>query len=272
MANKYSLHIGLNNIDSNKYSGVYKPLNNAENDANYYFDFAQKNNFKSIKLIGSHATTENFVSELGRIRISSNEGDLIFISFSGHGTRVKDINNDELEKDGFDEALVFHDRILLDDELQNLWHKFTSRRIFFLSDSCFNGRVSRLIEMLNHNLKFDLTEYTFRGVDSSDSEIDFKNNIGFYKSIKTFNESNSSKKYSLIHIASCQNNQIADDGSIETGESYFTGVFKKTIEKHGIGYSYRDFFEKLMYYMPPWQTPNWELHSKDEFENINLLE
>ncbi|MFZ1789182.1 MAG: caspase family protein [Saprospiraceae bacterium] len=269
MISKYSLNIGLNTVDSNKLKGKYNILNNAEHDANYYSDYAQSRGFETSKLIGKQATSSSFFSEITKIKNKMNEKDLFFISFSGHGTRVKDLNSDEEEGDGYDEALVFYDRIVIDDELRNIWESFRNNsRILFLTDSCYNGKVSRLFELLANNFSTDLSKRTFRGVDIENSEIDILNNIGFYSGIKLFHNSNENNGYSLIHIASCQNNQFADDGNNANKTSYFTGVFKEVIDKEKFSGNYRKLYEKLSDNMPPWQSPDWDNHSESKPNNF----
>jgi hypothetical protein len=269
MINKYSLHIGLNTVDSTKFEGKYDKLNNAEHDANYFTEYAQSRGFETSKLIGKQATSSSFFSEITRIKNKMNEKDLLFLSFSGHGTRVKDLNSDEEEGDGYDEALVFFDRIVIDDELRNIWESFRANsRIFFLTDSCYNGKVSRLFELWSNNFSTDLSKRIFRGVDIENSEIDILNNIEFYSGIKLFHNSNNNDEYSLIHIASCQNNQLADDGDEANKTSYFTEVFKEVIDKEKFSGTYRKLYEKLSDNMPPWQSPDWDNHNESQPNNF----
>lgn len=275
MITKYSLHIGLNTIDSSKCKGKYDKLNNAEYDANYYYEFAKSKGFKPSKLVGAKATSSAFFSEIAKIKKQMRNEDLFFLSFSGHGTRVKDLNSDEVEGDQYDEALVFYDRIVIDDELQNTWRTFLNKRIFFLSDSCYNGKVSRFFNFLNKNFVSDLSERVFRGIDIENSEIDFNNSIEFYSGVKLFQSGNDNVNYSLIHIASCQNNQLADDGNKANKTSFFTDVFKNKIDKEAFSGSYKKLYEKLSANMPPWQSPNWDNHNdskSNDFENIKSFE
>ncbi len=79
-------------------------------------------------------------------------GDQAIIFYSGHGTRVKDVNGDEA--DGYDEALVSNDAhngasasemYIIDDEI-NVWlHNITKKgaEVVMISDSCFSGTISK---------------------------------------------------------------------------------------------------------------------------------
>ncbi|MBM4273473.1 MAG: DUF4384 domain-containing protein [Deltaproteobacteria bacterium] len=82
----------------------------------------------------------------------SKPGDLVFFYFSGHGTRVPDLDGDEA--DGFDEALCPHDfiplartvqetRTILDDELGVLLRRLSGREVVVFMDSCHAGDITR---------------------------------------------------------------------------------------------------------------------------------
>ena len=77
-------------------------------------------------------------------RLSASE---VFVSFSGHGTNVRDRNGDEA--DGSDEAIVPVDYaqsgVILDDQLAQLWALFPRGcRVTCVFDSCNSGTVGDL--------------------------------------------------------------------------------------------------------------------------------
>jgi len=272
MAQGFSLHIGLNSIDSSKYKGKYQPLRNAENDTNFYYDLALKNNYSAIKLIGKDATSNNLLDNLNLYSTRLQSGDFCFISYSGHGTSVKDLNGDEA--DDFDEVLVLYDRLFIDDEFQLCWAKFNQGvRIFFINDSCYNGTVSRFFEKNKKAIAVTWPDHILRGIDSSQIKVDFDNNISYYKSIKL--ESSTDKALcSIIHIGACQDNQLADDGSATDNNGKFTSTVRETLVAGNFQGSYKAFFETVKLKMPPWQTPNWDTEAgrkDDEFEKIFFL-
>ena len=70
------------------------------------------------------------------------EGDLLFFSFSGHGSYTLDRNNDETN--GNDEMLISSDlKGILDDELKSLIQNNLKKNVtlFALFDCCFSGTV-----------------------------------------------------------------------------------------------------------------------------------
>ena len=69
-------------------------------------------------------------------------GDLFFLTYSGHGGQVPDVNGDEADKK--DETWCLYDGQLIDDELYFELSKFAAGvRILVLSDSCHSGTVTR---------------------------------------------------------------------------------------------------------------------------------
>lgn len=259
MSNGFSLNIGLNSIDTTKYKGKYQPLRNAENDAEYYYQIASKNNFSSKKLIGKDATSINLLDNLKFLAEKMVGGDLLFISYSGHGTRVKDLNNDE--GDGYDEVLVLYDRLFIDDEFQLCWNRFNEgARIIFINDSCYNGTVTRFFETHRKATEILWADHILRGIDTSESDIDFENNLAYFKSIKLGTDTLSATKAncSIIHIGSCQDNQLSDDGATTDKNGKFTSAVRKVYNEGNFNGSYKSFFEILKQEMPPWQTPNWD--------------
>lgn len=69
------------------------------------------------------------------------ELDGVWIHYSGHGTGVADVNNDEIDKQ--DEAIYSTDnKVVLDDELGMLLSKFNPRtKVFCVFDCCFSGTM-----------------------------------------------------------------------------------------------------------------------------------
>jgi hypothetical protein len=62
--------------------------------------------------------------------------------YSGHGSRRRDLDGDEL--DGYDETLALYDRQVLDDDLHRIWLRFAPGvRLVMISDCCHSGINSR---------------------------------------------------------------------------------------------------------------------------------
>ena len=146
MSSIYGVHFGLNAIGFSP-SKPIAPLRHAENDARAYHEIISKQGGKSKLFISSEATVGKFLEELINLSKTCSPNDLIVVTFSGHGTRVKDLNNDE--EDGYDEVLVFYDRLLIDDLVKVQFSRFQEGvNIFFITDCCHSGTISKPSEKL----------------------------------------------------------------------------------------------------------------------------
>jgi len=127
-----SIHIGLD------YNGT---LPTCVKDALDMQEIAISQNFETSYLLQNEEATCDTVKAL--ITSASEKlvaGDILFISYSGHGKQVIDENGDE----EIDESWCLYDNYFLDDELHNLWRLFAEDvRIFVVSDSCFSGTVTK---------------------------------------------------------------------------------------------------------------------------------
>jgi hypothetical protein len=129
-----SIHIGLD------YEGT---LESCIKDALDMQEIAISQNFETTYLLQNEEATCDTLKEL--ITTASKtlvSGDMLFISYSGHGTYVVDSSEDGDEEQ--DQVWCLYDRYLLDDELYALWTLFEEGvRIFVVSDSCYSGTVIR---------------------------------------------------------------------------------------------------------------------------------
>ena len=149
MAKGISIHIGLNHVDPKHYQGWDGALNACIADANDMRALAKKKGFAgNTLLVDGQATAAAVSSALLDASKKLVKGDLLFLTYSGHGGQVRDTNSDEKDNDRMDETWVLYDRQLVDDELYNIWSKFKAGvRILVLSDSCHSGTVTRDIPM-----------------------------------------------------------------------------------------------------------------------------
>ncbi len=100
----------------------------------------------SVLLINREARKENVVQAIRDLSSRVGEGDTFVVFYSGHGTRVKRSTLVERDPDGhdsLDEALVLHDELLLDDELDVLLRGASAGTSLIVLDSCFSGGFSK---------------------------------------------------------------------------------------------------------------------------------
>ena len=170
--NKRGLLIGIN------YNGTDAQLNGCINDTNSIYTALTSNyGFKSadISIITDNTekkpTRDEILSAFKAFLESGAEGDLLFFSYSGHGSSTNDRNSDE--KDGKDEMIITSDlQSILDDELKSLiqLHLKKGVMLFALFDCCFSGTVLDLKYQYLDSLEND----TFT-TDNNDTET--KSNV-----------------------------------------------------------------------------------------------
>ena len=135
--------IGIN------YTGTDSQLNGCINDIHNVsslltskYAFKLENITKITDETTDKPTRNVILSSFETFLKSGNEGDLLFFSYSGHGSTTIDFNNNE--KTGNDEMIISIDsKGILDDELKSLIQQHLKKNVtlFALFDSCFSGTV-----------------------------------------------------------------------------------------------------------------------------------
>jgi hypothetical protein len=146
----YALAIGLYKVDPAHYDGWEGELFGCEPDAIDMENIAVSQGLNAEKLLTSQATRDAVLAKLNVFANILESGDLLVVSYSGHGGQLPDQNGDE--QDGLDETWCLYDGQLLDDELYEAWAKFRSGvRILVFSDSCHSHTVLRMTrgDMIN---------------------------------------------------------------------------------------------------------------------------
>ena len=97
---------------------------------------------KSTLLLTKKATRANVLAAMRAAAKTLQAGDLLFLTYSGHGGQVPDVTGEEDDKQ--DETWCLYDGQLIDDELYLELSRFAAGvRILVLSDSCHSGTVTR---------------------------------------------------------------------------------------------------------------------------------
>ena len=145
-ATGYAIAIGLNSVDPAHYGGWSGELSGCEPDARDMQTIAQSQGLNVEILLTAEATCEKVLGKLDDLANQLKPGDLLVVSYSGHGGQAPDYNGDEA--DGLDETWCLYDGQLLDDELYGAWMKFQPGvRILTFSDSCHSGTVLRMTKI-----------------------------------------------------------------------------------------------------------------------------
>jgi hypothetical protein len=132
-------------------------------------------------------TRNNILEKYKQLLINSKEGDILYFTFSGHGSYTIDRNGDELDEK--DELLVSIDnRGISDDELKNIAQEYLKDNVtlFVLLDCCHSGTLL--------DLKYNyLSNNNFNDVVINDKNSETKGNIYFISGCK--DEQTSSDAY-----------------------------------------------------------------------------
>jgi hypothetical protein len=136
--------IGLNAVDPAHYGGWAGPLRNCEADAAAIAQIGRSRGFEMSTLLTPAATRAAVISALERGARELAAGDMFLLSYAGHGGQVRDVDGEDDEDDQQDETWGLHDGLVIDDELNVVFSKFTAGvRVLVLSDSCHSGTVTR---------------------------------------------------------------------------------------------------------------------------------
>lgn len=153
---KRALLIGIN------YIGTRNELFGCINDVNAIKERITRVGFSDINIkIITDLTPQKpnrltILDEFKRLLSTSLPNDLLFFSYSGHGSYTLDRNNDET--DGRDEMIVSCDlQGIIDDELKALIQTYLKPGVtlFAMFDSCFSGSVLDLKYQYFDSLNYD---------------------------------------------------------------------------------------------------------------------
>jgi metacaspase-1 len=257
MAKGLSIHIGLNSVDPNHYfdeNGKPWPGNlvACESDAKAMKAIADKQGFASTILLTQQATSDNVISCVRDAAQQLQAGDILFLSYAGHGGQVPDQNGDE--PDAMDETWCLYDRELVDDELYALWQQFNPGvRILMLSDSCHSGSVAKDLDDLTAGPE-DVS-VAIRALPADVQAATYQINRATYDAIQASTPPAESGQVaaSVILISGCQDNQVSYDGKVN---GLFTEKVLQTWRDGRFRGSIAGFQKDVLRRMPLYQTPN----------------
>jgi metacaspase-1 len=138
-----SIHIGIDEYSKAGYppNGL-DTLRGCKNDSITMESMAKEAGFTTESLHNDKAKRDVFLKRLDELATDPTnklkKGDILLITFSGHGGQCTDQNGDEA--DNKDETWCFHDDWIIDDEFAEQWAKFDEGvRIIVFLDSCNSG-------------------------------------------------------------------------------------------------------------------------------------
>ena len=219
-----------------------------------------------INIQDAQATQAGIISQLELLQSKVNEGDIVFIHYSGHGQQVADDNGDEL--DHLDEAIVPYDspmafekgiyegeRLIRDDFIGSSTKKIRKilgpkGQVILILDSCHSGTGTRGMGKV-------------RGTDRIMAADDFVSNIrSGEKSIglNNINEADLAPMASYYGASPRElNYETLDDQSKPVGSLSY--AISSVLAKMKTIYSFEELFERVklkMKVLAPRQNPQWE--------------
>ncbi len=272
-AKALSLHMGLNGVSGAAYGGWDGPLAACEFDAHDMAALAKSRGMKPTVLLTKKATRSATLAAIRAAAKALQSGDFFFLTYSGHGGQVPDVNGDEADKK--DETWCLYDGQLIDDELYAELGKFRAGvRILVLSDSCHSGTVTREMvippptnptqrpkdmpaavamrtyrehQAFYDKLQRDVAAAAGKPVVDPDNALAQVAVSGRLSAIADKFDA------SLILISGCQDNQTSMDGD---HNGAFTEQVLKVWNQGAFKGSYAQFHAQVKARMPATQTPN----------------
>ena len=253
MAKGLSLHIGLNSVDPKHYEGWSGELAACELDAKDMAFVAKSQLFTPRLLMTKEATRGSVTKAITAIAGKLDAGDIFFLTYSGHGGQIPDVDGDEANS--LDETWCLYDGELLDDEIFFYLGRFAKGvRIFVLSDSCHSGSVLKEAFLLEAARSRSQTRYRCMppGVPQQVylAHRDFYDGLG---SDPKHRDAQKKIKASALLISGCQDNQLSSDGELN---GLFTAKLKDVWNGARFRGNYRAFHKAICKIMPMDQTPN----------------
>ncbi|HEY6575041.1 MAG TPA: caspase family protein, partial [Mycobacterium sp.] len=177
------------------------------------------------------------------------DGDFLFLTYSGHGGQVPDQNGDEI--DGYDETWCLYDTELVDDSLYGALCTFKEGvRIFIMSDSCHSETVARRMPGRD---RIGVREVQRAFVDRQAgprskrapleyTTAEYEKNKDKYAAQQTWwtpKQMPTNSPAKVLLISGCKDEQTSMDGD---GNGAFTEAFLKVWRKHDNDYqkAYKD--------------------------------
>jgi hypothetical protein len=250
-----SLHIGLNSVSGAHYGGWTGDLLACEADAEDMYDLACGQGFSATKLLTRKGTRKAVIDALTGASRRLKSGDIFFLSYSGHGGRLPDKNDDE--PDHMDETWCLFDGEIIDDEMNNLYAKFAKGvRIVVLSDSCHSGTATRMAfyESIRSAIPGEDGPVRYRAMPPAAELRTYRLHRAFYDKLQKANAKAHDVKATVLLISGCQDNQYSADG---TFNGLFTGTLLTVWKDGAFQGDYRKLHRDVRNRMPPIQAPNY---------------
>jgi metacaspase-1 len=272
MAKAISIHIGLNSVDPRHYAGWSGDLLACEFDAKDMAAIAHAAGMTSTLLLTKEATRKNVLVSVRAASGTLQSGDLLFVSYSGHGGQITDVSGEEDDK--LDETWCLYDGELIDDEVfLELRRIAAGVRVLVLSDSCHSGTVTRarvpegspagrskmmppsvaMRTYLEHQAFYDKLQHDVAEAAGKASVPTPDSALARVAVSKRLTAIANECKAAVILISGCQDNQTSMDGD---HNGAFTEQLLRVWHRGAFKGNYARFHAAIKARMPRTQAPN----------------
>jgi metacaspase-1 len=229
---KHALLVGINDYSTiNDLQGCVNDVTNVRSILKTFFGFT---NTEIRVLTDSRATKKNILDRLAGMVESAKAGDLLIFHFSGHGSQIRDRENDEL-KDHMDELICPWDMnwdngYITDDMLRAILEGLkTGVKMEIILDSCHSGSGTRDLMPPPQDLSGNTVRVRDRFLSPPvDIQCRYQGDEDDLKPARSFR---TDQEIILNHIlwAGCRDSQTSADALID---GHYNGAFSYYFCKH----------------------------------------
>ena len=268
-----SIHLGLNGVDPKHYGGWSGELCACEFDANDMAALARAAGMTTTVLLTKNATRTKALAAVRAAAKQLKSGDLLLLTYSGHGGQIPDVTGEEDDK--LDETWCLYDGQVIDDEIYLELSGFAEGvRVLVLSDSCHSGTVTRAIvppigapeqrsKMMppavamrtyrEHQAFYDKLQKEVSAASPRATTVDPDAALANVAVSSRLTAIAARCKASVLLISGCQDNQTSMDGA---HNGAFTEQLLKVWNHGSFKGTYAKLHAAIKSAMPPTQSPN----------------
>lgn len=246
---KQALLVGINDYQGiSDLRGCINDVTNMRNILKTYLGFSNKD----IRvLVDKRATKENILYRLEKMVDGAKAGDFLVFHFSGHGSQIRDRDNDEL-KDHMDELICPYDMnwdngFITDDMLHDIFTKLPNDILLevFL-DSCHSGTGLKDISLGRPAELGPENPILYRHLPPPmDIECRVEGEVDDLEPVRGFKSKDRSTVHHILW-AGCKDNQTSADAYIDgTYNGAFTYYFCKHMRDTGGNLSRKELLQRI---------------------------
>ncbi|MCH2192078.1 MAG: S8 family serine peptidase, partial [Gammaproteobacteria bacterium] len=254
-ARGFALHVGVDVADPSVYE-QFNELSGCVNDAKALAKITNALGFDVVSLHNQDARRQRIKSQMIEFAHNAKAGDLVLMTYAGHGSYVDDTTETANQDEPIDEVLVTYDGLLIDDEINSILCKFASGvRVVWIADCCHAAT----------NARNDKVVLQGSGIASNSREISMvaanrvlNNKKLYYQNIQRDLNRNSKStiQAAVLGLYACTETQQAQEFN---GRGAFTQRIEELIQRFSFDYQLDELLQALIKPLSHSQSPEYEL-------------